>query len=106
MELVQEIYKLTNKYPREEKYSLADQTKRAILSIPCNIAEGMGRNHKKDTIQFLHVSRGSGYKVETLLDVAFRTNIIDGETFDKISIKIDRNIKMINGLIKYLEQNS
>jgi four helix bundle protein len=104
MELVKEIYNLTKKYPGEEKYCLTDQTKRAVLSIPFNIAEGMGRNHKKDTIQFLHVSRGSGYEVETLLNVAFNTNIIDETTYNRISDKIDRSIKMINGLINYLEK--
>jgi four helix bundle protein len=104
MEIVKEIYTLTKKYPGDEKYSLVDQTKRAVLSIPCNIAEGMGRNHKKDTIQFLHISRGSGYEAETLLNVAVMTNIIDEETFNRVSKKIERNIKMINGLINYLEQ--
>ncbi len=104
MEIVKEIYIITKKYPGDEKYSLVDQTKRAVLSIPCNIAEGMGRNHKKDTIQFLHISRGSGYEVETLLNVAVMTGIIDEETFNSVSKKIERNIKMINGLINYLEQ--
>jgi len=104
MELVKDIYSLTKKYPGDEKYSLVDQTKRAAVSMPCNIAEGMGRNHKKDTIQFLHISRGSAYEVETLLNVAVLTNIIDEEIFLTISSKIERNIKMINGLINYLEQ--
>jgi four helix bundle protein len=54
-------------YPRVEKYSLIDQTKRAVISIPSNIAEGLGRNHKKDTIQFLHISGGSAHEVDTLL---------------------------------------
>jgi four helix bundle protein len=104
MELVKDIYNLTKKYPGDEKYSLVNQTKRAVLSIPCNIAEGMGRNHTKDTIQFLHISRGSGYEVETLLNIAYDTSIIDEETYIEISNKIERNIKMINGLINYLEQ--
>ena len=104
MELVKEVYVIIKNYPPDEKYSLADQTKRAVVSIPCNIAEGMGRNHKKDTIQFLHISRGSGYEVETLLTVAVMTSIIDEESYSRISEKIERNIKMINGLINYLEQ--
>ena len=106
MEIVKEIYILTKKYPVDEKYSLVDQTKRAVLSIPCNIAEGMGRNHTKDTIQFLHISRGSGYEAETLFNVAFMTGTIDEEAFNRISNKIERNIKMINGLINYLEQKT
>jgi four helix bundle protein len=58
---------LIRNYPRVEKYSLIDQTKRAVISIPSNIAEGLGRNHKKDTIQFLHISGGSAHEVDTLL---------------------------------------
>ena len=70
METIKEIYKLTNLYPKEEKYGLISQTNRAAVSILANIAEGLGRNYKKDTIQFLHISRGSAYEVETLLSVA------------------------------------
>ncbi len=76
METVKEIYQMTRLYPKEEKYGLINQTNRAAVSIPANIAEGMGRNYKKDTIQFLHVSRGSAYEVETLLSVAQMINII------------------------------
>ena len=65
METVKEIYNLTKLYPKEERYGLTNQTNRAAVSIPSNIAEGLGRNHKKDTIQFLHISRGSAYEVET-----------------------------------------
>ncbi len=52
MELVKEIYLLTKKYSGDEKYCLTDQTKRAAPSIPCNIAEGMGRNHKRIPYNF------------------------------------------------------
>jgi four helix bundle protein len=62
-----EIYNLIRNYPRVEKYSLIDQTKRTAISIPSNIAEDLGRNHKKDTIQFLHISGGSAHEVDTLL---------------------------------------
>ncbi len=59
MQLVKEVYLLTKKFPKEEVYALTSQIKRASVSIPTNIAEGMGRQYKKDTIQFLHISRGS-----------------------------------------------
>ena len=63
MELVKDIYDTVKFYPREEQYALTSQTKRAAISIPANIAEGIGRNYKKDTIQFLHISRGSLYEL-------------------------------------------
>jgi four helix bundle protein len=106
METAREIYKLTQHYPKEEQYGLISQTNRAAVSIPANIAEGLGRNYKKDSIQFFHISRGSAYEVETLLSVARMINIIDEQTFNEISEFVDRNIRVINGFINYLEKKS
>ena len=104
LEIVKEIYRLTKLYPIDERYGLISQTCKAAVSIPCNIAEGMGRNYKKDTIQFLHVSRGSAYEVETLLNIAQMIDIIDEKTYDRINKKLESNLRLINGFIKYLEQ--
>ncbi len=106
MEIVKEIYSLTKLYPADERYGLITQTNRAAVSIASNIAEGMGRNYKKDTIQFLHVSRGSAYEVETLLNVAFMINIINEQSYESVNKKLESNIRLINGFIKYLEQKS
>jgi four helix bundle protein len=103
METVKEVYKITRLFPKEERYGLTSQTNRAAISIPANIAEGLGRNYKKDTIQFLHISRGSAYEVETLLSVARMINIIDEQVFYTLNDIIDRNIRVINGFINYLE---
>ena len=103
METVREIYKVTRLYSKEERYGLVSQTNRAAISIPANIAEGLGRNHKKDTIQFLHIARGSAYEVETLIEVARMINMIDEQIFNRLNNIIDRNIRVINGFIKYLE---
>ena len=104
METIKEVYELTKLYPANEKYGLISQTTRAAISIACNIAEGMGRNYTKDTIQFLHISRGSAYELETLLSVAKMIKIVDDQTYENANKKIERNIQMVNGLIKYLEQ--
>jgi len=106
MDTVREIYKLTRLYPKEERYGLISQTNRAAISISANIAEGLGRNYKKDTIQFLHISRGSAYEVETLLNVAQMVNIIDDQAFNNLSEIINRNIRVINGFINYLESKT
>jgi four helix bundle protein len=105
MNTVKEIYILTKSYPVEEKYGLISQTNRAAVSIPSNIAEGLGRNYKKDCIQFLHISRGSAYELETLLCIALMTKAIDDYTYNKISLMLERNIQLISGFINYLKKN-
>ena len=69
MLLVKEIYNLAKDFPKEEIYGITSQIKRAAISVPANIAEGVVRNYKKEKIQFLHISRGSLYEVETFLQV-------------------------------------
>lgn len=106
MELVKDVYVLVKQYPKEEMYGLTSQTKRAAVSIPSNIAEGVGRNYKKDTIQFLHISRGSIYELETLLHIAVMNNFISEKNFTDISNKTDECIRLVNGLITYFEKSA
>jgi len=101
MELVKEIYLVTKLFPKDEIYALTSQLKRAAVSVPANIAEGLGRQYKKDTIQFLHISRGSLYEVETLLNVAQMTNIINDEHFTKMNSLIEKTLQLLNGFINY-----
>ena len=65
--LVKDIYSITKSFPKEEIYGLSNQLRRCAVSIPSNIAEGCGRRTSADTIQFLHISRGSLYELETQL---------------------------------------
>ena len=67
MNLAKEVYKLTERFPREEIFGLTSQMRRAAVSIPSNIAEGAARKSDKEFIQFLHVSLGSLAEVETQL---------------------------------------
>ena len=57
--LVKEVYLVTRNFPKDEMYGLMSQMRRCAVSIPSNIAEGYGRQFKKETIQFLHIARGS-----------------------------------------------
>lgn len=106
MILVKDIYQLVKKSPKEELYILTAQLKRAAVSIPCNIAEGIGRNYKKDTIQFLHIARGSTYETETLLNLAVMVEIIKVEEFHLFALKTDECLKILNGLITYYENSN
>lgn len=105
MQLVQEIYTITKLYPKEELYGLTSQTRRAAVSIPSNIAEGMGRNHKKDTIQFLYIARGSLYELETVLKIAINNRMIDDMSLNSLLPLIDKNQQVLKGLINYLEKS-
>ncbi len=87
-------------------YGLTSQTKRAAVSIPANIAEGLGRQYKKDTLQFLHVSRGSIYELETLLNIAVMVEILKEDSFKKLLPLFDDILKLLNGLIIYMEKST
>ena len=102
--LVTEVYKVLKLYPKEELYSLTSQTKRAAISVPANIAEGLGRQYKKDTLQFLHIARGSLYELETHLILAINIEILKKENFDSIMIIWEKSIQLLNGLINYYEK--
>jgi four helix bundle protein len=103
MALVELIYGITKDYPIDERYGLISQTRRAAVSVPSNIAEGLGRNHKKDTIQFLHISRGSLYELETLLEIAVMTKYIEESSAMPVRKQLNDCIRLMNGLIRYFE---
>jgi len=106
LELVTVVYDLVKKYPHDEKFGLVSQTKRAVVSIPCNIAEGVGRNYKKDTIQFLHIARGSLYELDTLIDIGLVCKFIKEEQKIQLSYKMEECLRLLNGLIVYFEKSS
>lgn len=103
MDLVKNIYLVTKQYPKEEMYALTSQTKRAAVSVPSNIAEGLGRQYKKDTLQFLYISRGSLYELETLLNIAVMVEIISEDAFSLMIPSLERSLKILNGFIYSLE---
>ncbi len=103
MEIVKAVYLLCKNYPKEELYALTSQTKRAAVSVPVNIAEGCGRRTSKDTTQFLYISRGSLYELETLLNIAVMVEIIPEADFNKLTPFIDENLRILNGLIQRYE---
>ena len=104
--LVKEVYETTKSFPAEEKYGLTSQLRRCAVSIPTNISEGSGRKTDKDFAQFLSISLGSAYELETLLILSFDVNFISQVQLEELSIKISEIQKMIFGLIKTLRQES
>ena len=98
------LYDLTKSFPKEELFGLTNQMRRAAVSIPSNIAEGCGRQTTKDTIHFLHISRGSLYELETQCYLAFDQKYIDDDNFKIIFNQIQISKKLLNGFINYYKK--
>jgi four helix bundle protein len=77
MQLAREVYQITEGMPKHEIYGLTSQIRRASVSVPANIAEGYGRNHRKEYVQFLGVANGSLKELETLLLLAHDLNYLN-----------------------------
>lgn len=82
-ELVIEIYKLTNLFPKSEIYGLVSQMRRCVVSIPSNIAEGFIRKHRKEYAQFISIAFGSGAELETQLLLSKELKFVSEEEFIK-----------------------
>lgn len=104
--LVKVIYQLTSKFPRDEQYGLVNQLRRAAVSIPSNIAEGCGRNHKKDSTQFFYVSRGSRYEIETQLILSSDLQLISEAELNSAAEQVKRCKMLINGFINYFQKHT
>jgi four helix bundle protein len=105
LDLVIEIYKHTEKFPREERFGLTSQLRRAAVSIPANIAEGAGRLSKKEFAHFLSNSQGSASELETELIIAHRLGYLDELSFSELTLKLERIGRLITGLTQHLTQS-
>ena len=98
-ELVSMVYTLIKKFPKEEQYALCDQLRRAVISIPSNIAEGSGRLTTKDQSHFYSIAYGSLMELLAQLDVACDLGYITKEEFQHLETLIDVEAKILTGLV-------
>ena len=98
-ELVKKVYELLKKFPREEQYALCDQLRRAVISLPSNIAEGTGRVSSKDQAHFFTIAYGSLMEVLAQMDVACDLGYISNDEFNEIEKLIDTEAKLLTGLV-------
>jgi four helix bundle protein len=96
--LVVDVYNLLDAFPKFEKYALCDQIRRAVVSVPSNIAEGSGRRSLKEQIHFLEIAYGSLMETYNQLLIAIDLTYISEESVENIKPRIDSVAKMINGL--------
>ena len=105
MDLAVEIYGLARLLPSVETYALADQMRRAAVSIPSNIAEGQQRRSTKEFIQFLSIAKGSCAELETQLYLCYKVGYLNQAQVKSVFGLIREVGKMLNGLIFKLQEN-
>ena len=103
-EVRQYIAKLVKKYPKDEKYRLVDNMIRSSRSSTHNIAEGFGRFHYQENIQFCRMSRGSLYEIRDQLICSLDEGFIKTEEYEEGMELIDKAIALLNGYINYLNK--
>lgn len=96
--LVRDIYSLMDKFPKYETYALSDQLRRAVISVPSNIAEGSGRISTKEKIHLLEIAYGSLTETLCQLDIARDLGYISDEEFDNEKDKVNVIGKQLSGL--------
>lgn len=97
-QLVVSVYQLLDRFPKFEKYALCDQIRRAIVSVPSNLAEGSGRSSLKEQIHFIEISYGSLMETYCQLIIANDLKYIDEQSLESLKPSINTVAKLLNGL--------
>ncbi|MDX6612528.1 MAG: hypothetical protein QOD75_1714 [Blastocatellia bacterium] len=104
IEFVLAVYKATEGFPKEEKFGLTSQVRRAAVSIPANLAEGAARSSRKEFAHFISNAQGSASEVETELLIAYRLGYLPEEEYSSLRKAHDDLGKMLNGLSRHIRQ--
>lgn len=99
IQLASRMYALTSQFPPEERYGLASQMQRAVVSIPSNIAEGKLRGSPKEFAYFLRIAFGSGGELETQIEIAKQLPKIQKLDFHPVEMLLDEIMRMLNVMI-------
>lgn len=102
IDLTLEVYKLTEGFPKDERYGLTSQLRRAAVSIPSNIAEGRYRSTKKDYVHFLRIALGSTAEIETQIVISKRFAWLPNERFSEVDDLLSQVGKMLCSMITKL----
>ena len=92
------VYRLLKQFPKEEQYALCDQLRRAVISIPSNIAEGMGRSSVKEQIHFIEIAFGSLCEVMCQLELACELRFIENKQLSEAEEQVKAIAQMLSGL--------
>ena len=103
IDIVTIIYEETKQFPREEEYGLKSQLRRAAVSVPSNIAEGLTRKSLNDKLHFLNIAQASLSEIDTQLEISLKINYIDNACYQRIETQIIEIQKMLAGLSRKLK---
>ena len=103
LELANEVYNLTDQFPKNEEFGLKSQLRRCSVSVASNIAEGSSRSSNKDFNRFLEISLGSLYELQTQIIISSNRNYFELEKLNIIENKITELQRMISGFQKTLQ---
>ena len=101
--IVNDVYKLMKKFPGEERFALCDQIRRAIVSVPSNIVEGLSRTTDKEKRNFLNIAYGSLMEALCQLDISHDLGYITEEELRAVELRAEELIRMLKGMMKNLE---
>jgi four helix bundle protein len=106
IDLAEAVYRLTRRFPKEELFALTSQLRRAVISVPSNIAEGQGRGSTKEFVQFLNIANGSLQETETQLILADRFDYISSGELAEVLDRSAEVGRMNQGLIRSLARRA
>ena len=106
MNLVEAVYRLTETFPQREIYALSAQVRRAVISVPSNIADGRSRHTRKDFVHFLYIAYGSVAELETQLLIGRRLAFGKQSEYETCESILSEVSRMLHAMIKKLEANS
>jgi four helix bundle protein len=105
MDFVVMVYEVTKDLPREEEYGLKSQLRRAAVSVPSNIAEGLTRTSKKDKLHFLNIARASLSETDAQLEICVRLNFLEQTQFEHVDKAMADVEMLLSGLARKLKES-
>ena len=102
MDLVEDVYRASKSFPKEETYALTSQIRRAAVSVPSNIAEGQGRRTTSDFLRHLSIACGSLCEVETQILIAVRLRYLTERNVERVLLGAGEVGRLVNGLMNSL----
>lgn len=102
--LVKEVYRVTNKFPKEEQFVLVSQLRRAVISVCSNLAEGSARYSKMEKKRFYEVSRSSLVEVDTQFEISMILEYLQKKDIEQLENHLESVFKMLSKMITNLQQ--